>query len=312
MGVVATQQPNAPLVSVGMPAYNSARTIASALDCILNQTFRDLELIVSDNCSTDGTWAIIEEYSRRDPRVVGIRQTENIGANGNYSAVFRAARGRYFKWASSNDWCAPEFLERCVGHLESHVDTVLVAPRTRLFENSIASFVEYERDHAFEQEDRVDRFTHINRQLALNNVLNGLVRSDALRRTKLIEHWPGADIVLIAHLALLGKIALLEDRLFYRRMERETATRLMNAEAVHLHHYPRATARSLFGGWRFVGGFANAALSAGLSARECCRALVWTLKIAYWNNRALRHDVVAALRYTAARAFGTTEPGSQQ
>ncbi len=79
-----------PLVSIGMPAYNSEQTIRSALDCMLAQTLQDFELIVSDNASTDGTWDIVQEYARRDPRVRGIRQPYNTGANTNYSLAFGA------------------------------------------------------------------------------------------------------------------------------------------------------------------------------------------------------------------------------
>ncbi len=285
-----------PAVSVGMPAYNSAATIRAAVECLLAQGFADFELIISDNASTDRTWTIIEEYAGRDPRVRGIRQPRNIGANGNYSAVFRAARGRYFKWASSNDWCAPEFLGRCVDHLDSHPDTVLVAPRTRIFQGDISNWQDYPKDIAFEQADPVERFKAVAGSLALNNVINGLVRTAALRRTRLIDHYPGADVVLVGHLALLGRIALLEAPLFYRRLDRETATSLMSSDAVHRHHYPTQTARSLFPAWRFAMGWARAAASAGLSAPDTARALAWTLRMAWWDNAGLRHDLLTVLR----------------
>jgi glycosyltransferase involved in cell wall biosynthesis len=279
-----------------MPAYNAERTLRSAVDCLLDQTFRDFELIISDNASTDSTWSIIETYARTDRRVIGIRQETNIGANTNYSAVFRAARGRYFKWASSNDWCAPEFIERCVTHLDTHADAVLVAPRTRLFQDNPHEFTEYDADRAFEQQDAVDRFIQVGSTLPLNNVLNGLVRSDALRRTRLIEHYPTADVVLVAHLALLGKIALLHEPLFYRRMAQETATILMSKAALHRHYYPRRTLRSLFPAWRLVGGWMRVALSPSLPLADKARALRWVARFARWNSADLGRDLVDAMR----------------
>jgi glycosyltransferase involved in cell wall biosynthesis len=304
----ASTNPDAPSVSIGMPTYNAERTIRLAIDGLLEQSFGNFELVISDNASSDNTWSIIEEYAQRDPRIVPMRQAKNIGANGNYSAVFRVSRGRYFKWASSNDWCAPDFLDRCVACLNNHQDIVLVAPRTRLFEDVPNVYTEYTDDHAFDQPDAVERFTQVSQRLALNNVVNGLVRSTVLRRTRLIEHYPGADIVLVAHLALLGKIALLDEPLFYRRMEAETATRLMTSEAVHRHHYPQSSARALFRAWRYSGGWVRAALSADLSARDVWRASKWALRMAYWSRNDLGSDVLAAMRYATGRGKGSSPP----
>jgi glycosyltransferase involved in cell wall biosynthesis len=284
-----------------MPAYNSAGTIRCALDALLAQTFRDFEVIVSDNASTDTTWDIIQEYARRDPRVSGIHQERNIGANGNYSAVFLASGGRYFKWASSNDWCAPSFVERCLAHLEGCPETVLVAPRTRLFDGVLEDWTDYDRDLAFEHPNPVDRFINVGTRLALNNAMNGLIRADALRQTRLIEHYPNADVVLLGHLALLGRITLLDEPLFYRRMDRATATRMMSAQDVHRHHYPVKTARALLPSWRCALGWAQAALSAPLSAGDRMRAIHWVVRRAYWNKADMGSDLADMLRHPSGR-----------
>lgn len=295
-------QPTAvPRVTIGMPTYNSARTLRSAVDALLAQTYSDFELIISDNASTDDTWSIIGEYARCDRRVVPMRQTQNIGANGNYTAVFIAARGRYFKWASSNDWCAPDFLEKCVVHLDAHPMTALVAPRTRIFQDDPTTGRDYEHDVAFDADDAVDRFIQVWTRIALNNVINGVGRTEILRRTRLIEHYPGADVVLLSHLALLGKIQLLPDRLYYRQMDQSTATPLMSKEAVHRHHYPQRTARALFPSWRSVTGRASAVLASGLSFGDTRRALMWVLQTAYWRRESLWGDIEDAVRYAIQR-----------
>ncbi|MDP1691626.1 MAG: glycosyltransferase family 2 protein [Burkholderiaceae bacterium] len=290
-----------PLVSIGMPTYNGERTIRGSIECLLQQTLANFELIISDNASTDGTWAIIEEYARKDARIIGVRQPKNIGANGNYSAVFRKARAPYFKWASSNDWCAVPFLEQCVARLEAHPDAVLVAPRTRLFSDSLDSFTEYDRDLAFDQTNPVERFVAVGRSLALNNVLNGVARTAALARTRLIEHYVGADVVLVGHLALMGKIELLDQAMFYRRMDQQTATRLMSEEAVHRHHYPVKTRRALLPAWRRTGGWLHAVFASGLSPADTLGALGWVLRSTYWAAPALGRDVLDTLAHTIRR-----------
>jgi glycosyltransferase involved in cell wall biosynthesis len=280
-----------------MPAYNSAATLRSAVDSLLAQSFRDFELVISDNASTDATWSIIEDYMRRDPRVRGLRQKENIGANANYSAVFLASRGKYFKWASSNDWCAPTLLQRCVETLDSDASTVLVAPATRLFQGNIAEYVEYAADVACMQDDPVERFVHVASHLALNNVINGLARTEPMRRTSLIEHYPGPDVVLVAHLALFGRIQLLPEPLFYRRMDEATATRMMTAQALHRHHYPVRTWRSVLPAWRLTWGWTRAALSAHLSLADNARALLWVARRTYWKRAQLGRDLLDVLRF---------------
>ena len=296
-----TQRRPAPRVSVGMPAYNAEATIGTAIESILDQTLGDFELIISDNASNDGTWQIIQAFERRDPRVVGIRQPVNLGANGNYSALFRQASAPYFKWASSNDWCAPRLLEDCVAVLDAHQDTVLVAPLTRLFETSLSDFSEYNGDVAFDQANPVERFTAVCQRLALNNVMNGVVRTAALARTRLIEHYVGADVVLVAHLALLGKVELLDQPMFYRRMAKETATRLMSPEDLRRHHYPVWSRRALFPAWRRVGGWLHAVLSSGLSMRDTLKALSFALRYTYWTAPALGRDLVDAVASSVRR-----------
>jgi len=127
-----------PLISIGMPVYNGAAYIRLTLEGLLAQTFGDFELIISDNASTDATRDVIEDCMRRDARICYERQTVNIGVNPNSSHVMRRARGEFFKWSSSSDWCAPTFLERCLNELLAHDDAVLVAPRTRLFRDTRA------------------------------------------------------------------------------------------------------------------------------------------------------------------------------
>ena len=76
-----------PIVSIGVPVYNTERYIAGTLDSLLAQTFPDFELIISDNASTDGTREICESYAARDRRIRYIRQSENIGLPRNWNAV---------------------------------------------------------------------------------------------------------------------------------------------------------------------------------------------------------------------------------
>ncbi|OUC15597.1 MAG: hypothetical protein B0A82_06585 [Alkalinema sp. CACIAM 70d] len=116
---------NQPRVTIGIPVYNGERYLALTLDSLLQQTFSDFEIIISDNASTDGTQAICERYAAQDYRICYVRATENRGPGWNYQRVFELATGEYFKWQAYDDLLAPNFLEKCVEVLDRDPSVVL-------------------------------------------------------------------------------------------------------------------------------------------------------------------------------------------
>lgn len=130
-----------PTISVGMPVYNAQRYLRRSIGAVLAQTFGDFELIVSDNGSTDDSAAICEEFARRDPRVRLIRQPRNLGAAGNFLAVFDAARAPFFVWAAADDMRSPDFLEVNLDVLRRRPDVVASISPTR-FDFAIAPGVD--------------------------------------------------------------------------------------------------------------------------------------------------------------------------
>lgn len=95
---------NTPLVTVGMTTYNSPETFRKALECIVNQTYKNLEIIISDDCSPgEDTKNIIREFEQRDTRIKYIRQQTQLGAPENIKFVLTQATGEYFMWADDDD-----------------------------------------------------------------------------------------------------------------------------------------------------------------------------------------------------------------
>jgi len=103
---------------VGLPVYNGERFLGRAIDTLLAQTYRDFELIIVDNASSDGTEDICRAYAQRDRRIHYWRNARNLGAMGNFRRVFELARGELFKWAAHDDEHEPAFLEKCVTALD--------------------------------------------------------------------------------------------------------------------------------------------------------------------------------------------------
>ena len=115
---------NEPKVSIGLPVYNGAETIENAINSVLEQTFKDFELIISDNASDDETARICKKFLLKDSRIKYIRQPNNIGGEENFEFVMKEAKGKYFKWIGHDDWISPDFLGVNMLALESNPNYV--------------------------------------------------------------------------------------------------------------------------------------------------------------------------------------------
>ncbi len=206
-----------PKVTIGLPVFNGEDYIELALQSLLSQTFTDFELIISDNGSQDATPDICARYAELDPRVTYFREEENRGAAWNYNRLVAEARGEYFKWASHDDLCAPDFLLRCMQAMDSSPDCVLC------FTHSC--FIDADGDDIGLYYDRLNisqtyphqRIRRLARALRYCNSIFGLIRLYELKKTNLIGGYLSSDITLLTELALLGKFCQVEEFCFYRR-----------------------------------------------------------------------------------------------
>lgn len=279
-----------PAISIGLPVYNGARYLPRAINSLLSQTFLDLELIISDNASTDGTEEICKAFLRQDSRVRYFRQPVNIGAPRNWNFVVTQARGRFFKWASANDYCAPTLLSQCFDVLTQHPAVVLCYSRTTLVDDSDNTIQSYDRDFAVLDDRPSDRYGRIRHSLALNNAQMGLIRVDALTRTRLEGTYPGSDVVLMAELALLGGFWLIDDALFCRRLTKDSASRFLSE--AELNHFIDPLARpSGTSYWRLHRDFVGVVMRSSLALPEKLRCLRLTARHAYWDRRNLWSEV---------------------
>ncbi|HKW36643.1 MAG TPA: glycosyltransferase family 2 protein [Burkholderiales bacterium] len=274
-----------PLVSVGLPVYNGETFLRGAIDSVLGQSHANLELIVSDNASTDGSGAIAAEYALRDPRVRHVRQPRNIGATRNYNFVAAAARGKYMKWASANDYCDAAMLAACVEVLESDSRAVLCYGRTRLVEETTGAVRPFEGDLSLTEDSPSVRLFRVLTEMTLNNAFNGLIRADALRRTGLIRNYPAGDIVLMAELAMAGTFVLLPQPLLHRRMGPRTFSSQLSDAELRYFLDPEAKSGAGLDRLRMNLDYFRSALRAPMSFREKRRALALLARSAYWDMR---------------------------
>ncbi len=108
-----------PLVSVIVPAYNAEATVEHALSSILRQTWEPLEVIVVDDCSTDGTWDLLQEFAKRDDRVTILRNSVNVGPYVSKNRALELVRGTWITGHDADDWAHPQRIERQVAAMRA-------------------------------------------------------------------------------------------------------------------------------------------------------------------------------------------------
>jgi glycosyltransferase involved in cell wall biosynthesis len=208
-----------PRVSIGLPVWNGEEFLAETLASLLAQDFENLELLISDNGSTDATESLCRDAAARDERVHYHREPENRGAAWNYNAVLAMATAPLFKWAAADDVLAPTFVSSCVAALDGAGGAAVLAfPRTTLIdERSVVMSDLDDDDLDLRDPDPVRRFEKVLRHRVEWHPVFGVIRTDLLRRTPGIAPFPYADISLLAELSLLGQFHQVPERTFLRR-----------------------------------------------------------------------------------------------
>jgi len=215
-----------PYVSIGLPVYNGERFLVQTLDSLLAQTFENLELIISDNASTDRTQEICQDYAAKDRRIRYYRNDQNLGAARNYNCVFELSTGKYFKWAAHDDLCAPVLIERCVEVLDSEPSVVICYARTSIIDEHGRHQRDYDDLMDLRSPKPHERFRdYLFRRTGMCNPIFGVIRASELRKTSLIGSYIWSDGVLLGELILRGKIYELPERLLYRRCHPEQGSR---------------------------------------------------------------------------------------
>jgi len=114
------------LVSIGLPVRDAGTRVAGVVRSVLAQDHDDLELVISDNDSTDDTEDVCRELAKADSRIVYHRQPRNIGLLNNFRYVIGAATGTYFRWIGDDDRLEPTFASRCLAEFDKDPRLILV------------------------------------------------------------------------------------------------------------------------------------------------------------------------------------------
>lgn len=206
-------------VSIGLPVYNGEKYLGPAIDSILNQTYKEFELIIVDNASTDSTQQICLDYARKNYRIKYYRNHFNVGGPRNYNIAFELSSGKYFKWAAHDDILDKEYLSNCVSVLNSDSSIVLCHSKVGCI-NENGSLIGNYDDRTLTKIDSNkphERFADLISQRNTCWAIHGVMRTSCLAKTSLHGDYIDGDRNLLAELGLMGRIYEIPEHLFFRR-----------------------------------------------------------------------------------------------
>lgn len=164
-----------PLISIITPNYNCARFIAQTIESVLAQTYTNWEMLIVDDCSTDGSYEIAQEYAEKDSRIKVFRNEKNSGAAVSRNRAIEASSGEYVAFLDSDDLWLPEKLEKQIAFMQKH--------------DCDFSFTEYE--HIDEENKRLHQIANVTKHLSY--------------RKMMMHCWPGC-LTVMYNQSVTGKI----------------------------------------------------------------------------------------------------------
>ncbi len=271
-----------------MPLYNEERHVALAIESWLTQSYQNIELVISDNCSTDQTYAICQRYAERDTRIILGRNPTNLGATYNCRKVLDSGKGKYFIFSAGHDGRSPELLSTCVPALEAQPNVVLAYPQALWMDsegNSLGNIAGCIETRGMEP---LSRLAMALWGLGYAAPVYGLFKTDALKRGSIGKVMLAPDVLLLCELALLGEFAYIPAPLLHMRRQPDFGS--WSAYVGKLFSLPLAdlSAPGIF--WQMIEEFAR------------------TLG-AYFADEGTRHQVMGLVVQGVMFKYGSMLPG---
>ena len=220
MNTTTNSQQNIPLVTIGIPLYNDASYVRRTLNSALNQTYRNIEIIVSDNCSSDSTYDILTSEFKDVENLRIYRQLKNIGPNANFEFVMHQANGEFFMWLGGHDTIHSEYVACAVNEHLKHPYSSLVYFNHQFVDSNGEAIVTPELADISSQFVNADeRAFKVFRSLNYCTHIHGLWRTKFRKAIKFSYNF-GPDHLVLFVLASCGCIYKLNYPWYYRTVNR--------------------------------------------------------------------------------------------
>lgn len=240
-----------PLVTIGIPTYNRAEMLRRSIESALHQDYSNIEVIISDNASTDSTENICQELRNKDNRVKYIKQSSNIGASANFADVLKRASGEYFMWLGDDDWIDATYVSNCTSFMIANPDVALVSGAPVYYRLGLKTYAGKVFDLL--EKSWAIRVAHYYAMVADNGMFYGLMRTTQLRKI-VVPNAMGGDWHLLANIVSTGKSRMNSNVIVHRELGGATESYRKIAKSLGLPAiqaiFPMTTVA--FGAWKNI------------------------------------------------------------
>lgn len=211
------------IVSVIIPAYNAEKYLAEAIESVLTQSFKNYELIIIDDGSSDRTNEVISRYTARDSRIVALKNPANLGIAATRNHGLKIATGKYVAWQDADDISMPDRLQVQVDFLDLHPDVGIVGGNLEIFSgNSVVEMRKYPEEDS-EIRKCIYKYSPIAQPSAM-------IRADLFKRAGNydLKLPPAEDLDMTFRIGAFSKLANLPVTLIKYRISDGSATSMMS------------------------------------------------------------------------------------
>lgn len=244
-----------PLVSIAIITYNRKDLLKKTLDSVINQTYKNLEIIIADNHSEDGTEELCREYAAKDSRIKYFRHDKNIGMTANSNFTTSKVTGKYWIGVCDDDWLELDYIEKCVDFLEKNPEYSIVFSLTQLYdiENNLISTSKVNKLDYNDHNKRIKKYIRVN----IDSLYVGLFRTSIMKQMENLDGFflkdrMSEDWVFMIKNLVAGKGKVLNN-VFYHKLHNgitkniEAVTELWNVEGLNGDNFWDKLAESISG-----------------------------------------------------------------
>lgn len=217
-----------PIISIGLAVFNGEKYLEQAIRSILDQSFKDFELIISDNASSDSTYEICKAYLTKDPRIQYYRQSQNFGPIKNFEFVLEKAKGKYFMWFAADDLAKHDFVEKLYLTILANPSFVLVMSDVENISetNQTLNVTELKSIRIQDVKEDWKIFRNLFFEVPTSNIffcIYGLYVTEVIKKIQLnykgkVKYATASEIPILAQVSSYGMIGSIEGPLkIYRR-----------------------------------------------------------------------------------------------
>lgn len=235
------------LVTIGIPIYNEEKYLEQTIGSAINQDFKDIEIVICDNASTDGSVEIIKKYADLDKRIIPIYKENNTGPLGNFHCLLDNTRSKYFVLLGAHDLFLPNYIHEAVAFLESNPDYVMAYPQSKLVDGNEDKLGYRDSDIDTFGLDVGQRMKKTAANLFWCTCFHGVFRTDIVRKLPTLQI-RGSDHLFLYAAAYHGHIHFIQKLGILRRESRQETPEMIEKRRINAGNY-RETGSRFFNSW---------------------------------------------------------------